>query len=127
MIRRVLRSLVRCQAGSAAIEAAFALPVLFITVFGTIEFGRLALVQSSINYAVAETARCAVIRPDVCGTSDQAAAYAADRIRVAQVPAAAFTLTSEVCGKKVSAQVQHQLILYRLFDDPTLTAEFCRE
>ena len=117
--------LLRCRSGAAAVEAAFALPVLLLVLLGLVELGRIALVQSSLNYAVQETARCASIRPDLCGTPELAASFAASKASAASVLASSFTLTSETCGKRVRAKVEHKL-LYPLFNDPTLTAQFCR-
>ena len=122
----MVRRLSRCRSGSAAVEAAFTLPVVLLTLLGMVELGRVALVQSSLNYAVQETARCAAIRPDLCGTSELAASFAAKKARAASIHAGAFTLSSPTCGKKVHAQIEHRLILHPIFAAPTLTAEFCR-
>lgn len=121
------RKLAHCRNGSAAVEAAFVLPVLLLLLLGVLELGRLAWVQSSLTFAVQETARCASVRPDICGTPGAAADYAAGKVRVARIDRTAFSLTDEACGKQVRAQVEHQLILYPIFPQtPTLTAEFCR-
>ena len=122
----MVRRFSQCRSGSAAVEAAFALPILLLTLLGMVELGRAALVQSSLNYAVQETARCAAIRPDLCGTSELAASFAAKKARAASIPAAAFTLSSQTCCKNVRSQIELRLILHPIFADPKLKAEFCR-
>ena len=126
-LSRFARRFVRCRSGAAAVEAAFVLPVLLLLLLGILELGRVFQAQSSLNFAVQETARCASVRPDVCGTPEAASAYAAARIAATRIDASAFTLTDEACGKRVRAQVQHRPILSSILPQaPTLTADFCR-
>jgi hypothetical protein len=94
---------------------------------GTLEVGRVSWSQSTLNFAVQEAARCAALRKDVCGTSTETAQFAAAKAKAANIPAAAFVLSSEPCGKHVRASFEHRLILYPIFrKNPTLTANFCR-
>ena len=124
---RFARTLVRCRRGTAAVEAAFVLPVLLLLLLGILEFGRMFWAQASLDFAVQETARCASVRPDLCGTAEAASAYAAARIAAVKIDRSAFTLTDEACGKRVRAQVQHRPILSSILPQaPTLTADFCR-
>lgn len=121
------RRLARCRSGSAAVESAFILPILMLVLLGVLEFGRVAWAQSSLTFAVQETARCASVRPDLCGTPAQAAGFAAKRAIGLGLPASAFTLTQQACGKHVRGEVQHRLILYPLFSAaPKLSAQHCR-
>lgn len=121
------RRLFKCKQGAAAVEAAFALPVLLLALLGMLEMGRLGWTQSALNFAVQEAARCAAVNVVNCGTSAATADFAAQRARGANVPPAAFTLTSEACGKQVTARHDYRLILYPIFQaSPTLTSRFCR-
>lgn len=122
-----LRTLWRSREGSTAVEAAFVLPLLLMLVLGAVEFGRLAWTRAALNFAVQEAARCASVRPGVCGTPAQTAAFAATKVTVLRIPASAFTVTTAACGAKVRAEVSYRFIAWRLFGEaPTLTAQVCR-
>ena len=123
----VARRLSSCRRGSAAVESAFILPVLLLVLLGIFELGRIAWTQSSLTFAVQEAARCASVRPDLCGTSAATASYAAKRAAGLSIPASAFTLTTAPCGKQVRAEVDHRIILYPIFRAaPKLSAQHCR-
>lgn len=116
-----------CRSGSAAVESAFILPVLLLVLLGVFEMGRIAWTQSSLTFAVQEAARCASVRPDLCGTSAAVSSYAAKRAAGLSIPASAFTLTTQTCGKQVRGEVEHRIILYPIFNAaPKLSAQHCR-
>lgn len=124
-----LRGLLRlhaCRRGSAAIEAAFVLPVFLLALLGVFELARIGWEQTALNFAVQEAARCSTVRPDVCGTPTQTAQYAARRTAALGIGADAFTVSAPSCGTRVSATVEHKLIMPIVPSGPTLTAEFCR-
>lgn len=126
-VSSLARKIGQCRRGATAVEAAFALPVLLLSLLGMLEMGRLGWTQSALNFAVQEAARCASLSSDTCGTAAATADFAAGRARGTNVPATAFTLTSEACGKQVKASFEYRLILYPIFQvSPTLTAQFCR-
>lgn len=58
---RRVRRLRRQRRGAAAVEFALVAPVLFLLVFGMIEFGRLVMVQQILTNASREGARLAVL------------------------------------------------------------------
>lgn len=60
-----LRRFARCRSGAAGIEAAFVLPVFVSFCLGTMEFGRMFWIRSSLQFAVEEAARYALAHPDV--------------------------------------------------------------
>ncbi len=120
------RTLHACRRGSVAVETAFILPLLLLSLLGAIEVGRLTWTHSALNFAVQESARCAAVRKDICGSATATAAFAAAKVKAANIPATAFSLSIETCGKHVRARLEHRLILYRIFPThPTLTANFC--
>jgi Flp pilus assembly protein TadG len=51
----------RDQRGAAAVEFAFILPLLLLTVFGLVDFGRLLFVQIGLNSASIEGARASAL------------------------------------------------------------------
>jgi len=125
--RHALPGLLAARRGATAVEAAFVLPVLLLVLLGTIELGRLAWTRTALEFAVQEAARCASVRPGVCGSSAQTAAFAAGRVSLLGVPASAFTVTPQACGAQVRAVLNYRFAAYAIFKaGPTLTAQACR-
>jgi Flp pilus assembly protein TadG len=121
------RGLLAAREGAAAVETALLLPVLLLLLLGVIEFGRLAWTQTTLNFAVQEAARCAAVRPDLCGAPAQTAAYAAARTGPLNIAASAFTVTPQACGTQVRASLTYRYIGKAIFRvAPTLTAQVCR-
>ncbi len=60
-LERVCRLCRKARRGAAAVEFAVVAPVLFLVVFGMIEFGRMVMVQQVITNASREGARVAVL------------------------------------------------------------------
>lgn len=117
----------RTEGGATAVEFAFLLPLLLLAPLTAIELGRAAWAQSALNHAVQEAARCASVRPDLCATPDDIAAFAAGSVPALGVSASAFTITAEPCGTRVVVQMRHRFIAGMvLTDSPTLSAEMCR-
>lgn len=114
-------------AGATAVETAFVLPVMLLLLLGVIELGRLAWTRTALEYAVQEAARCAAVRPTLCGSASQTASYAAQTVATLNIPASAFTVTAQSCGTQVRATVPYQFAAYAIFTKaPTLTAQACR-
>jgi Flp pilus assembly protein TadG len=123
----ILWRLRACEQASAAVETAFILPVLLLFLLGGMEFARLAWERSALQFAVQEAARCAVVRPTVCGTPAQTQAFAASTLTGFSIPSADFTVTTPACGTQVAASVPYSFILFPIFPAaPTLTARVCR-
>lgn len=121
------RLLARCRRGAAAVESAMILPVLLLVLLGILEVGRVAWTQSTLTFAVQEAARCASVRPDLCGTSQLTASYAAGRAAARGLPASTFTLSTQPCGKQVRGEFEYRLLVYPILKAaPTLSAQHCR-
>jgi Flp pilus assembly pilin Flp len=60
-VEKVCRSCRRNRRGAAAVEFAVVAPVLFLMVFGMIEYGRAVMVQQVMTNAAREGARSAVL------------------------------------------------------------------
>jgi Flp pilus assembly protein TadG len=121
-----LKALWRAQAGTALVEYALVLPVLLMLVFGVMQLGAMAWTQAAISYAVQEAARCAAVRPDLCGDAGSVQTYAAAQTLGLAIPAKDFQVTQTTCGWDVKATVDYRL------DVPAfnamganLTAEVC--
>jgi len=125
--KALARRLGGARDGAAAVEMALVLPVLLLLVLGTMEVGRMAFTQAALTFAVQEAARCASVRPDLCGSPTQTAAYAAQRIVGRPAPASAFSVSNEPCGVRVSARLPFSFVLTPLIPAaPVLTAQVCR-
>jgi len=61
-----LRAFWRDQQGSTLVELAIVLPLVFLLIFGIVDYGRLFWVVSSSNKATEIAARIAVVRPPIC-------------------------------------------------------------
>jgi Flp pilus assembly protein TadG len=126
-VRRTAGALLRRRDGAAAVEMALVLPVLMLLVLGTMELGAMAWTQAALEFAVQEAARCAIVRPDLCGSPSQTASWAAQRVVGQTVPASAFTVTTAACGTQVRAQLAYRFKLIPIAPSaPTLTAQVCR-
>jgi len=123
----MLGRLAGCEQASAAVQTALILPVLLLLLMGGMEFARLAWERSALQFAVQEAARCAVVRPGVCGTPAQIQAFAASKMTGFSIPAADFTVATPACGTQVAASVPYSFVLFSIFPSPpTLTAQVCR-
>lgn len=58
-----LRNICRDQQGAAAVEMAFALPILLLFVFGIFQFGVILLANAGMQHALGEGARFATLFP----------------------------------------------------------------
>ena len=124
-IRLPLR-LMRARGGVAAVEFALIAPILFLVLFGIVEFGRLMWTQAALHFAVEEAARCASIDTSTCGSSSSIASYAASKVTALHIPASQFTSTTPSCGNLVSVSYPYQFVLSTLFPYAiTLSANSC--
>jgi len=115
------------RAGAAAVEAAFALPLALLLLLGVMEAGRMAWVRSTLNFAVQEAARCASVRPSVCSSSAQTAAFAASKATGLSLPASAFTVTPLPCGTQVRGEANYSFLIQKLAPSvPKMSAQVCR-
>ena len=122
-----LRRLARGREGATAVEFALVAPVLFMLLLGLMDIGKAFWIQSALDFAVQETARCGVVQAanPACSTPAALQAYAARRVAPLEVPASAFTVTPQACGLDVHAEVPYRFLSI-LPGRPTITAEACR-
>jgi Flp pilus assembly protein TadG len=116
--------LFRDRGGSAAVEAAFALPLVFLFMFGIIESGHALWLQNMLTYSVAEAARCATVNQTTCGTTAQIQSYAATAAGD-NFDSSVFSASTPSCGNYVSASYAMNLGFMNLSLPVTLTADAC--
>ncbi len=102
-MRKAFRRLRRDTRGSVIVEAAFALPIVFLFGFGIMEVGRGMWIQNSLQFAVEAAARCAAIDSLNCGTDAGIQAVAVSAAAGTDATSANFTVATASCGKQVSA------------------------
>jgi Flp pilus assembly protein TadG len=88
----------RSTAGASAVEFALAAPILFLLMFGIIEFGRAWWTKNSLQYAVERAARYAVIcdsnDPSTCPPSDSLVqTFASNQVNGQSVSSSQFQVT----------------------------------
>jgi Flp pilus assembly protein TadG len=133
-----VRRLLACQRGGPAIEMAIILPVLCLTIVGTVYAGWMIFSTTMLNYAVESAARCvavATVNSENCGGNSVSAqstatkSYAAAQALGVSVTAANFTVTqlSDGCGWQVSATYQFTFLLPFQASNPvyTITPSAC--
>lgn len=104
-VRDRILPLARCRVGAAAIEFAFALPVLLGMVYVAIEGGRLFWTQSTLQYAVEEAVRYALVDNTVTATDVTNVAVA--NAATLGATASNFTVTFEqLAGVRTFVTVQ---------------------
>lgn len=86
----------RCRSGTAAIEFAIVAPVFLTMLYGLIETGRVFWTQSTLQYAVEEAVRFAIVDNSV-SESDVASIAVSNAIGLA-ADASDFTVTFETVG-----------------------------
>jgi Flp pilus assembly protein TadG len=124
----LLRQLGRRRDGGVMVEAAMVWPMLFMVLFGLVEYGRFAWTQVALNYAVQQAVRCAQVTPGTCSSNSAIAAYAKDQAMPADVPVAAFTVSSQACGIQVTAAYDYPVTVGALVfrSAPVVRAKACR-
>jgi Flp pilus assembly protein TadG len=120
-----LVQIARARQGATAVEFALIAPVLFLILLGIMEVGRAFWIQSALDFAVQEAARCAVVQAanPACSSPSAVQAYAAGRISQLNIPASDFTVATLTCGVDVKAAVPYHFLS---IINPTLSAESCR-
>jgi Flp pilus assembly protein TadG len=71
--RRRVRSLVRGERASAMVEFAIISPLLFVLIFGIIDFGRALFLMNNLTAAVREGARLAAVQADPTTSASKSA------------------------------------------------------
>lgn len=67
-LRRRCARVAVCRLGSVAIEFAMLLPVFLALIYGLFEFARIAWTQTTLEFAVEEAARFAMVNPTASAT-----------------------------------------------------------
>jgi Flp pilus assembly protein TadG len=115
--------------GAAAVEFALILWPLLLLLLGTIDGGRILWTQNTLQYAVEQAARCAVVNSTTtCSTAAQIKSYAASMANGMSLSPSVFSSTSAGCGANTT-QVSASYLYSPLFPFPsnvTLTASSCR-
>jgi Flp pilus assembly protein TadG len=125
-LARSLRGAIAATEGAAVVEAAIVLPIFLLCVFGLTELGRALWIQSVLQYAVEEAARCAALGTANCNTTPNIQTYAASKAVGITVPSGNFTVTSPSCGKQVAITYSFTSVVPNLLPAITLSAQACR-
>ena len=96
-----IRNFSRSNAGSTAVEFALAAPILFLLMFGVVEFGRAWWTKSSLQLAIERAARYAVVcnTPAPCASEAAIEAYAAAQMTADPVASNTFKFTPGGAGE----------------------------
>jgi hypothetical protein len=114
---------------AAAVEFALILWPLLLMVLGAVDGGRMLWTQNSLQYAVEQAARCAVVNTTTCGTPSQIKSYATSMAYGMSLSPSVFSSSSAGCGAVAGTQVSASYLYSPLFPFPhnvTLTASSCR-
>jgi Flp pilus assembly protein TadG len=82
--------------GGLAIEMALVIPVFLALVIGVVEFGRVLAIRSSLQYAVEEAARYAMVRQTL--DASKLTTLVKDRVAAADTENVAVAVSDEVSG-----------------------------
>lgn len=117
-----------CRYGATAVEFAIVAPVFLIMVIGIFEISRALWIKGSMQYAVEETARYAIVNTSTDTTT--LATYAQSKFSDSGVsaPGISFTAAQDTTGSidyvTISASYNFQVIVTLVpFPDVTLTAK----
>ncbi|HXP29535.1 MAG TPA: TadE family protein [Stellaceae bacterium] len=130
LAKPILSRLLAETRAAAAVEFAFALPVLLLAMLGVLEFGRALWYQNALHYAVEEAARCVTINTTVCSSPSATQSFAATRAGL-NFSNSVFTVTTAGCGNQVSASYPFQTLTLPVSGSSsasysfTLTAQSC--
>lgn len=129
-MRRSLRlnfaSLLRENGGSMAAEFALVVPLLLALLFGTTEFGRFMWMRNSLQSGVEAASRCSALDIAPCTTTAGTQAYAVQKSMGVNVPPATFTVSTEACGRVVTASYPFASITPLIPLNATISARACR-
>ena len=98
-------ALSRDRRGVTSMELGLIALPLTLFLFGVVELGMVIRMKSALQYATTNAARCSAVNVATCGTAESTKAYAQTQTQGVAVPASAFAVTTEGCGRKVVATV----------------------
>lgn len=120
-------ALLRDRRGVAAIEFGLAGTFFLGALAGVLTFSYLFWTYGSLQYAVEQAARCAVIGNSSCTTTGDIQTYAASQVYGQTVSPSVFTVSYPSCGTQITASFPFSLILPGLPQNSiVLTASACR-
>jgi Flp pilus assembly protein TadG len=120
------RGFARDARGLTSVEFAMVALPLTMFLFGVVEVGLAVRARSALQYATAQAARCSVVDAAQCGTTENAKAYAMTQTMGVAVPATAFNVTTEACGRRVTATLPFPVVAHHVFPVAlTLSAQSC--
>lgn len=124
--RGAMLRLWRGRDGATAVEFALVAPLLMLVLLGVMETGRVMWTQAALNFAVQEASRCMAVDP-TCATNAGAQAFAAQKVAGLKIPASAFAITQQTCGRRIRAEVTYSFVLKAIFSTaPKISAQVCR-
>jgi Flp pilus assembly protein TadG len=125
-VTRGWRRLAGDRRGTTAAEFALIVPVFVAMVFGSVELGRFMWVRNSLQTAAEAAARCSAIRAPACSTFAATKTYAVGIANVGDATESNFAVTSETCGRVVTASYNFAAIVPVVPLNATITARSCR-
>lgn len=120
------RALITQNRGAIAAEFALVVPLLLAFIFGTIEFGRFMWMRNSLQTAAEAAARCSALNSALCTTSADTQSYAVNSAMGVTVPPSTFAVSTEACGRVVTATYQFASITPLVPLNATISARACR-
>jgi len=127
-VARVFRNLRRSRCGATAVEFAMVAPVFLIMVIGVFELGRAMWIRASMQYAVEETTRFAIV--NTSATTSALATYASTAYSSSGINIAGATFsatqatTSGITYVTISGSYDFSVIVPLVpIPDVTLTAK----
>jgi Flp pilus assembly protein TadG len=126
ILRRIASRLRADRRGLTSLEMGLVALPLSLLMFGMVEIGLVVRMKSALQYATAQVARCAAVDATLCGTTDTALDYAVTQTMGVAIARSAFAVTSEACGRKVTASVGFPVITHSIFPNAlTVSASAC--
>lgn len=115
-----LKSLMRDERGSPAVEFAFITPMLFVMTLGMVDIGRLGLASTTMQFAVADAARFAIAHgPRSPDPKVEADIENFAKARIVGIPEAEIVINVayedavfQLAGTKVTVTATHSVTLF---------------
>ena len=115
----------RNRSGGTAIEFAMTAPVFFALIIGAAEVALLCWAQLALQQGSEAAARCASINKTLCQTTAQIQSYASAQSFGLAPATSTFTVSNQVCGKRVQASYNPPFLTGFVIRGVTLTASAC--
>jgi len=93
------------ERGATALEFAVIFPVFVALLIGVFYLCMLLAVAGNLHAVVADAARCASVKPQICASSASTVAYAQSHFYLTSMASPTFTYSTPQCGHAVTASV----------------------